>query len=182
MSASLPELLQNPLIWEIGPSAFVHYIMHGVLGLGFERPTHDMSIAEWADRLFKTPKLEVPLSAMMHGIWGGSIHKLSALSVLGTKFTKPYQPDKNVNTLREWRFLLNFLNEDRKRDDYEWAFPGRQLFFGRHGLEALPQALADSLSSAPNVEMRLGQPIKELSYNRTTEQVMVRYPVGLGPS
>lgn len=176
-SPELYELLQNPLIQEIGPSALFYYVKNVVLGLSFRNPWEDMSIAEWVQRIFQTPKMNIPLSAMMHGTWGGDIHKLSAPSVLGSRFRTFTAPESGLGDAREARFRYNFASKDRDISQLFRLFAGRQLFFGRHGLEVLPQALADSLSSASNVQMRLGSPVKELMYNGTREQILVSPPM-----
>jgi oxygen-dependent protoporphyrinogen oxidase len=173
------EWFRNPLIREILPSAGFWYLANDVLGLGEQPPREDVSIADWIRRVYRTPKLEVPLSAMIHGVWGGDIHKLSAWSILGPHIQKARDREAvGLEPLREIRFAHNFGRENGMGESES---PGgalfkstRQLFFGRHGLESLPQALADSLGSASNVKMRLGHQVRELTYNGTLEQVLVR--------
>jgi oxygen-dependent protoporphyrinogen oxidase len=143
----------------------------------------DISIADWFRALSGSSAVgDNMISAMIHGIYGGDIDKLSALSVFDEMFNKEsvrrtlpsrlsnagfIQPDHEAAFVRE--MVLHNDTTIRK----SWSVRGVMLTMGKHGMEAIPQGLEAALRSAPNVEFKMGEPVEKLSYNKTVEKVIV---------
>ena len=180
---SFADFLRTNLWVEIGPTVLFHYL----LNFQFRRKKffEDVSIADWAESVLGSSKVANTLvSAFVHGIWGGDARKLSAMSVLGDSFykyminPKPRDPESLMIPFAERHFIRNFLENRRYLIDAFITKDARQISLGSAGIEALPQALADSLRSDPKVELQLGNPVKHLSFQRGKNKVLVHHAKG----
>lgn len=178
---SLSQIFENTVMWAILPVAFFNYARRVLLGWGGPLPQKDMSAAEWIYEIFGSRQMADTLaSAALHGIWGGDVHKLSALSTFGSTFhsVRAQAPPAALMRvpMREFRFMHNFAYR-RPEVLHLWQTESAPLLMlERYGMEALPETMAHSLSSAPDVEMRLGDPVKAVSYDRARDVVMVCCP------
>lgn len=122
-------------------------------------------------------------SAMIHGIYGGDIDKLSARSVFDRFYWAYYLPnmgsDLRQMTMREQTFMSE-LSQDPQIRRMALKARGALLHFGRAGMDSLPKALADVLEATPNVEIKKGIPVRDISYDMETEKVNVSFCLPTG--
>lgn len=175
---NLFEVLQTPLYWKIGSVAMFNYIRNVVLSEGKGLPEEDMTVADWMYEIFGSRALINDVaSAMMHGIWGGDIYKLSAVSVLGYTFhlmrERKTEPGTIIVPSKEYRLVHDFCHTRKETFGLWKTQRNKMLIFEKYGNEALTQGLAHSLSEAPNVEMRLGTPVKGVEYDASRDTITV---------
>lgn len=139
-------------------------------------PQDDLSISQWLKEISGSVTMGDNLgSAMIHGIYGGDIDRLSARSVLDRAYWAYYMPNNGplIRHMpeREEQFMTDMAKDPevvrvakKKRHSL--------LHFGPAGLEALPKALADALKSQSNVTIKLGESVENIAYkpeNKTVE-------------
>lgn len=152
-------------------------------GLGFLRrrwrrqpvPQEDLSISAWIKEISGSTTVGDNLgSAMIHGIYGGDIDRLSARSVLDRAYWAYYMPNNGALIRhmpeREELFMQTMANDPeivrmakKKRNSL--------LHFGASGMETLPNAIADALNSQENVTVKTSSPVDQILY-RTDKNVM----------
>ncbi|KAH0596399.1 hypothetical protein MHUMG1_05516 [Metarhizium humberi] len=140
-------------------------------------PIKDMSVSEWLYEISGSRAVaENVASAMIHGIYGGDIDKLSARSVFDRFYWAYYLPnmgsDLRQMTMREQTFMSE-LSQDPQIRRMALKARGALLHFGRAGMDSLPKALADVLEATPNVEIKKGIPVRDISYDMETEKVNI---------
>lgn len=140
-------------------------------------PLKDMSISEWLYEISGSRSVgDNMASAMVHGIYGGDIDKLSARSVFDRMYWAYYLPNMGPNlrqmTARE-EVLMSSLSQDREIRRLALKAKGSLLHFGSAGMESLPRALEDALQATPNVEIKKGSPIQDLSFDKEADKVTV---------
>ena len=209
-------LLTSPSFWrmlrEVAPVMLRNYVYTPLLNLGLrafnqeqkrrERSPWlytDISAVEFLKRVTGSEAHALNnsfVSAMAHGIWGGSTHKLSAVSAMGS-LIDGYHAYENADVLqhqmkfapegsflyqkREYRFFRRFfgdLDDEGRSDSFVdlWSrTPDSMAHVGSHGLQSLPQGLVDMLSSAPNVELRLEKGVKKVSYDEQNKTIEVGF-------
>ncbi|KZZ94772.1 protoporphyrinogen oxidase [Moelleriella libera RCEF 2490] len=147
-------------------------------------PAEDLSISDWLYRLSGSRALGENLaSAMVHGIYGGDIDKLSARSVLDRAYWAYYLAPSaggnknNNNNVRQMPArelaLMRELSQDELIRSLALRARGALLHFDRDGMESLPRALEHALRSTPNVDIVTGRPVDELRYDAATDKVEV---------
>jgi oxygen-dependent protoporphyrinogen oxidase len=175
-NVSLFDIFREPLYLEsIGAS----------LGLGINSlrkrylPSKDYSVSEWLYAVSNSRKGAGTLaSAMMHGIYGGDIDKLSARCVLDRVYWGWYLPNPGLSArpmpVAE-QTLLETLGQDKQIQ--KMALEPRSVLvdFGDKGMESLPQALSAALREQPNVTIKTGEAVQDVVYNKANQQVHVRY-------
>ncbi|KAG6017425.1 hypothetical protein E4U54_007261 [Claviceps lovelessii] len=165
-TASIAEFVREPL-----------FLQSFFAGIGFflrrlrsrAVPLKDMSIAEWLYEVSGSRSVaENFASAMIHGIYGGDIDKLSARSVFDRFYWAYYLPNLGANvkhmTTRE-QVLMTELSQDPEIRRMALKAQGSLLHFGKEGMDSLPKALEDVLSKTANVEIKKGRPVKDISYD-----------------
>lgn len=157
--------------------------------------SRDLSVGDLMQRFLGSKTLvDVHLSALLHGIWGGDVNKLSAISAMGPSYDllKQTMASGIADSLlldapegsffypkKEYRFFQRFFDDLSKEGRIEafldlWAkTPDSMAHAGPHGLESLPLGLADMLKSAPNVELRLGCGVESVHNDKQFEKVRV---------
>lgn len=140
-------------------------------------PDRDMSVAEYIRQASRSDTLVDILSAGIHGIWGGDVEKLSAMSVFSWLFHSAAMSQTKSHIvhrrLSEELWRQRFLAMHPHVEDFENVKPSI-MTFGKHGMEALPIALHDMLKSAEDVEIKLNSPVKSISYLGDQKKVQVR--------
>lgn len=144
-------------------------------------PLKDMSISEWLYEISGSRAIaENVASAMIHGIYGGDIDKLSARSVFDRFYWAYYLPsitsDLRQMTMREQAFMSE-LSQDPQIRRMALKAKGALLHFGKAGMDSLPKALADALEATPNVEIKKGISVRDISYDTETAKVNVSSPL-----
>lgn len=155
-------------------------------GLGFLRrrwrrqpvPQEDLSISQWIKEISGSTTVGDNLgSAMIHGIYGGDIDRLSARSVLDRAYWAYYMPNNGALIRhmpeREEQFMNTMASESEivlmaKKDR------NSLLHFGAAGMETLPNALADALESQANVTIKTSSPVDQITYHADRNVMQVR--------
>ncbi|KAI9171984.1 Protoporphyrinogen oxidase [Paramyrothecium foliicola] len=177
---TVTQFLSEPLVWDSAPGAFGLFrtMLHRrwrYKNFGPRQPPEDLSVEEWIRDLTGGDAVGNNLaSAILHGIYGGDISKLSARSVLDSFFYPFYQNNWNRHTSSTSRLSLPVL--DHFKDDpliqrLAQERKGPMLNLGANGMEALSGAIGDALASQPNVEIKLDEPVREISYDREGQSV-----------
>ncbi|KAM4059415.1 flavin containing amine oxidoreductase [Hirsutella rhossiliensis] len=138
---------------------------------------HDPSIADWLHHITMSRSVADNMaSAMVHGIYGGDIDKLSARSVLDRFYwnyhvPKPYQ-DGSLMLARE-HAILEVMSSDEHIRKLALRPKGSLLHFGPAGMEALTTALANALQKQPNVNIEMDTSVRSISYDHGEQKVNV---------
>ncbi|PHH86421.1 hypothetical protein CDD83_10273 [Cordyceps sp. RAO-2017] len=142
-----------------------------------DMPAEDLSVSDWLRKIWMGPAVADNLvSAMVHGIYGGDIDKLSARSVLGRMYTSYYQamgkPKPGfVSLTRREHDLLAAMSRDPLIRERAQLPKGQLLHFGPLGMETLPTMLADALGKQPNVELRTSSKVGAISFHPRQHKV-----------
>lgn len=140
-------------------------------------PVKDMSISEWLYEVSGSHSVaDNVASAMIHGIYGGDIDRLSARSVFDRFYWTYYLPNPGADmrqmTMTEQKFMTELsLDPDIRRMALKAR--GSLLHFGKEGMDSLPKALEHVLSRTANVEIKKGRPVRDISYSKETGKVKI---------
>ncbi|KAF4962529.1 hypothetical protein FSARC_9396 [Fusarium sarcochroum] len=173
-NVSIFDVFREPLYLEsIGAS----------LGLGInslrrrQLPAKDQSVSEWLYKITNSVKGASTLaSAMMHGIYGGDIEKLSARSVLDRVYWGWYLPNPGMSARPmpvPEQSLLETLGQDRQIRKMALEPRSALVDFGDKGMESLPQAISAALREQPNVTIKTGEPVKSVVYDEDAQKVKI---------
>ncbi|EGX90565.1 protoporphyrinogen oxidase [Cordyceps militaris CM01] len=140
-------------------------------------PAEDLSVADWLRLVTGDAVVGRNLvSAMIHGIYGGDIERLSARSVLDRMYYALHLPPAAPGHRHVPAHELAFM-ERRADDDLVCAMANRPkgalVHFGAQGMEALPKALENALSGQANVTIRRDTPVTDIAYLPQEERVQV---------
>ncbi|CAM1507273.1 Fc.00g069140.m01.CDS01 [Cosmosporella sp. VM-42] len=146
-------------------------------------PVEDKSVADWIhDISLSRTAANHFASAMVHGIYGGDIDKLSARSVLDRIYWGWYMPNPGAGSrpmpIAE-EAILDTLGQDKQIQKLALQPKGALLHFGAEGMETLPRALGQALKDQPNVNIKLNSPVKDVHYDTASQTVQI---VGTKPS
>lgn len=175
--ASLLDCLSQPLFVSAIPAVMAMVYKRIFTRVSQEELGYDFSVADFTRRIgWGNALADNFASAMIHGIYGGDIEKLSAQSVLGDAVRNWYLP-KLPRGNAYMRFaeekLLRELGDVDEIRRMAWKANGALLHFGEKGMESLPKALADALAMEDNVEIKLNAPVAQIQYEPRNETVMV---------
>ncbi|KAK7422212.1 oxygen-dependent protoporphyrinogen oxidase [Neonectria punicea] len=137
----------------------------------------DPSISEWIYQVSNSINGPATLvSAMIHGIYGGDIDKLSAKSVLDRIYFGWYLPSPGYQSRPmppAERALINTLGQDKQIQNMAVKPKSALLDFGAAGMQSLPDALAAALREQPNVTIKLNTPIESVKYDVAGDKVKI---------
>ncbi|KPM43624.1 hypothetical protein AK830_g2913 [Neonectria ditissima] len=137
----------------------------------------DPSISEWIYELSNSRKGPATMaSAMVHGIYGGDIDKLSAKSVLDRVYFGWYLPSfgyQNRPMPPAETVLIGTLGQDKQIQKMAVDPKGALLDFGTAGMQSLPDALAAAIKEQPNITIKLNTPVESVQYNGTKDKVEI---------
>ncbi|QPC75780.1 hypothetical protein HYE68_006532 [Fusarium pseudograminearum] len=140
-------------------------------------PAEDESVADWLYKVTNSRKgIGNMASAMMHGIYGGDIHKLSARSVLDRIYWGWYLPNPGLHARPmpvPESLILETLGQDRQIQKLALEPKSALIDFGDKGMESLPQAIGAALQDQPNVTIKTGEAIKDIQYDEAKQQVQI---------
>ena len=185
----------NGVIWPMLTSSLFSGVASGFLHeyRTPARPAHiqDESIADWFTRRFGSPKLAVNLiSALLHGVYAGNVHKLSTKSISPTLWeidgegsflfqaaVQVAEKKKNVLPPGSFRGREKAFTQEMKdqlpaglvqlaKDTSVYSFKG--------GISTLSNALENKLRANPNVDIQLGVKLKSLVYDPANDGITVR--------
>ncbi|KAF4989718.1 hypothetical protein FGRMN_8933 [Fusarium graminum] len=153
------------------------------IGLGInslrqrQLPAEDESVADWLYKITNSTKgVGTLASAMMHGIYGGDITKLSARSVLDRIYWGWYLPNPGLSARPmpvPEQALLETLGQDKQIQKMALEPKSALLDFGDKGMESLPQAISAALRDQSNVTIKTGEAVQDLVYNTDNQQVHI---------
>lgn len=138
-------------------------------------PAEDQSVTDWIQEVSGSKALADNFaSAMVHGIYGGDIDKLSARSVLDKLYWGWYIPNPGAGARpmpMPERDLLETLGQDKQIQKMACERKSALIHFGAAGMESLPKALAAALQDQSNVEIKLKTPATDVAYDGTHVKV-----------
>ena len=181
-ASSMAEFAREPLFLQ-SFWAGVGFVWRRLASSSRSVPIKDMSVAEWLHDITGSHSVADNLaSAMVHGIYGGDVDRLSARSVLDRMYWAYYLPSMGPNvrqmTQRE-QTLMTELSADPQIQRLAMRARGSLLHFGPDGMESLPRALEHALQSQPNVEIKRSAAVADVSYDGDQSKVQVRYTLAL---
>ncbi|PFH61900.1 hypothetical protein XA68_15916 [Ophiocordyceps unilateralis] len=171
--------------WEMMGSRLVRNCFGALPGYALRRlltrrgsvPSSDLDVSSWLRTVTMSRAVADLASALMHGVYGGDVDRLSARQVLGPMYWRYHlerparghvvMPRSELAFLRAWGADAR-VREMAKRDK------GALLHFGSAGLESLTGALERALSEKQNVTIRKGCAVQGLSFDQESSQVMVK--------
>lgn len=175
--ASLVDCLSKPLFYSAVPAVAAMVYKRLLTTAKQEELGFDFSISDFMRRIsFGNALSNNFASAMIHGIYGGDIDRLSAQSVLGDvvrNWYLPKLPKGNIYMRIQEEKLLRELGESDEVRRMAWKAKGALLHFADKGMEALPKAIMDTLAMEENVEIKLNSPVKAVDYEARNGTVMV---------
>ncbi|KAG9255012.1 uncharacterized protein F5Z01DRAFT_653605 [Emericellopsis atlantica] len=175
---SIIDALKNPVLRQVALPLITGWLKNLVRRTPY--PSKDMSIAEFLqDRYGSKVLSETLMSAIVHGVWGGSVHNLSAWSVaphmLG--WPAPMSRDDDLtfvpaNEFRLWQRVESEMDQMHLMS-LTCVDNSSMVSFEQHGMETLSHMLVDALESMPNVELRLGTPATDIAYRERVDKVVI---------
>ncbi|KAF4979279.1 hypothetical protein FZEAL_4478 [Fusarium zealandicum] len=139
-------------------------------------PAKDLSVSDWLYAISNSRKAAGTMaSAMMHGIYGGDIDKLSARSVLDRAYWAyylPKHPGARAMPLYE-QAILETLGQDKQIQKMALGPKSALVDFGAAGMESLPQAIGAALREQPNVTIKTSEPITSVAYDQDNNKIEI---------
>ncbi|KAF7545024.1 hypothetical protein G7046_g9656 [Stylonectria norvegica] len=173
-AVGLVQMIKEPLFTEA---------MWGGLGLllrafrNNQLPTEDQSVADWIQEIsWSRAAADNFASAMVHGIYGGDIDKLSARSVLDRIYWGWYLPSAGPEARPmpyPDRDLLRTLGQDKEIQKLALKPKGSLIHFGPAGMQSLTDALTAALEAQPNIDIKLNTSVKQLSYDEAEQTINI---------
>lgn len=176
--------LKEELWWKTLPAAALGWIRYKLAGS--PPAPKGLTIAEFVKHFVGTSAVVDNIaSAMIHGIYGGDVDRLSADEAL-------YPIPQNQRVPKSWKeatecthvatevdrhILACFLNDPavRKMTRDVAKKGGALLHFGSQGLQALPDAIEAALRAQPNVEIKTSSPLRKIEYLKAKKQIKVSH-------
>ncbi|ESZ95575.1 hypothetical protein SBOR_4055 [Sclerotinia borealis F-4128] len=165
-------------------------VFKGVHKILFEytRPRRSLEIEDESVGSFLTRRTggaDLPdnlVSAVFHGIYAGDIYKLSAKSILPAQWGMEGAHGSISAAMSHVEKFRNAMAEDVEMEnkernlftDNERAIvEGTSVYTFRRGIGTLSEALESSLRSNPNVEIKLGEYVKNIEYDDQSEGIKI---------
>ncbi|KAJ6790092.1 hypothetical protein PWT90_02096 [Aphanocladium album] len=169
----LSEDLFRECIWGALATAFA-YLTGSKRG---NVPKDDISVGMWLRYITKSDAMGNNLaSAMLHGIYGGDIERLSARSVLDRMYYNFHMPAAEKGTRHmpmHEQMLMEYMSKDKLICAEANKPKGSLIHFGQYGMESLPKALEHALAGQSNVTIQREAPVDDLSYLKNHNKVQV---------
>ncbi len=131
-------------------------------------PSEDLSIADWMTRITNSNTIgDNLISAIVHGVHGGDITRLSARSALDGMYWSFHAPGGSAQApftmeRREYELMVK-MGKDPLVRALAQQKRSSMMHFGPAGMRALPDALEAALRDAPNVNIKLDSPVRKIS-------------------
>ncbi|KAK0734102.1 hypothetical protein B0T26DRAFT_603547, partial [Lasiosphaeria miniovina] len=179
--ATLYSLLTEPLFKGVIPSVYNYYkrVVEPKRNTIYTRknPLHatlvseDVSIGHFFRSAFGRPDIvDNVLSAMIHGIYGGDVNKLSFRSSPFFRIISPVLT-KSADEVTVYRDDLDLLFQLSASDPNTfvtaWELLNAEYIWFRNGFRTLTDALEASLRANPKVTIRTGEPVESVTYHPT---------------
>ncbi|KAJ3472037.1 hypothetical protein NLG97_g11343 [Lecanicillium saksenae] len=142
-------------------------------------PDKDMSVAEWIRGITMGDTVGNNLvSAMIHGIYGGDIDRLSASRVLDRMYYQyhlpPAETGKRWMPVHELTFMKHMCKDELICAEANKP-KGSLIHFGKYGMESLPKAIEDALTGQSNVNIQRQAAVTKITPLRKDNKVEVRH-------
>ncbi|KAM0332137.1 hypothetical protein ACHAQA_002410 [Verticillium albo-atrum] len=169
---NMVKLLWKPMLkgfWRMKRNRLGTFADHGD-----RRPPKDMSVGDFLRMAAgESRTIDQFASAVLHGIWGGDIDRLSMQSVMPKPWYNYWykEPLPDLCHLPEHEVaLVTQLLSEEVRDMVKLSHQGALIAFPE-GMSSVPKAIAKSLEGKPNVEIKLGQSISSVQYDAAARKV-----------
>ena len=149
----------------------------------------DESVASFLERRLGTPIVGNNIvSAVLHGVYAGDIHQLSARSLMAKFwYCEAVHGSLTRATLEELKtrsmvmpskdLMLEQELYPRISQPMKNAIVGASVYTFKQGIETLSKALEDSLRANRNVELKTGQKVKGLWLDPESGTISVSLPI-----
>jgi oxygen-dependent protoporphyrinogen oxidase len=136
----------------------------------------DMSVGDYYSHVLGDRGLvDRLLSALVHGVTGGDVWKMSMGSGFLSDYLIPTQQQPITDVLVrsvDFEMMTQLVRNKAAFDLASQHLDAGALWF-REGLAALPEALVAALGKNPNVTIKTGTPVRLIDYNGNLDQVAV---------
>lgn len=175
--STLWQVLTEPVFRDVLPSLFnLVFRKHDVDRSKIRNHEEDISAGEYWARLFGgRGMVDKVLSAVVHGITGGDVWKLSMGSgPFAPALGVPTTPAVGHAVLRQEDYeLMATLTKDKATFDLANQYKDADAIWFRDGFSTLTNALAASLRNNPNVTIKTGEPVESVRYLQDLDRVAV---------
>ncbi|KAL2022689.1 hypothetical protein VTK56DRAFT_4770 [Thermocarpiscus australiensis] len=175
--ALLYGLLTEPVFRDVFPSALHRFLRrNNQYRIQMLQGDTDMSIGDYFAYLTGgTGVVDKRLSAMIHGITGGDVWKLSmANGPLAHTLTPPDpKPFTHAWVRRADYELMRQMIKDKATFDLAEQYLGASAIWFRNGFSTLTDALAEALRKNPNVTIKTGEPVEAVRYDGRSDRVLI---------
>ena len=172
------------IVWSILTEPVFTGIFSAIFEVGRDvRPSNleDESVASFLNRRLGGPQIgDNIVSAVLHGIYAGDIHQLSAKSIVRKLWDYEGQHGSMMEGARAaWEQTLKIAKkdptssaggtgslQDRMREASVYTF--------KEGIGQLSSALEASLRTNPNVEFKTGEEVTSIDYDAENDGISVR--------
>lgn len=175
---SIFDIFREPLFTQNIPAAMVMFFNKMFKANDPSKiPNNDISISDWMHELTSSRHAAGTMaSAMVHGIYGGDIEKLSARSVFDRFFWNWYLPEPGFgrrNMPLVETEILKTLGRDKQIQQMALKPKGALIDFGEAGMQSLTDALAAVLKEQSNVTIKLNSPVASIRHDTVKDRVQV---------
>jgi protoporphyrinogen/coproporphyrinogen III oxidase len=163
-------------------SNFTDAVLRGVSARRMARqqgkgpPEMDMSIGDWFRSVTGSPALvDNVISAMVHGIYGGDVDKLSMRSLFPQLWHNFYRKRAKNHVLMppaEYALMKRLGRAEHVQESA--ARTAKGLFWPEGGMSSLTNVLIAELKAQTNVTLKYSQPVQGLVYDKARDKVNVR--------
>ncbi|KAH6690425.1 hypothetical protein F5X68DRAFT_202923 [Plectosphaerella plurivora] len=139
-------------------------------------PEADMSVGAFVRMMTGDSRLADQLvSAVMHGVWGGDIDRLSMVQVMPKLWWNFWYKDARDAVhmpAHEVRLIEEAMADEGVQDLVRQSAQGQLLMFAG-GMEDLPRAIVQGLKANTDVEIRTASPVEQIAYDEAAAKVNV---------
>ncbi|KAI5463042.1 hypothetical protein BGZ63DRAFT_352482 [Mariannaea sp. PMI_226] len=172
------DLIREPLFTQNIPAAIVMFFKKLFKSSDPANvPNKDLSISDWLYELSNSRHAAGTMaSAVIHGIYGGDIDKLSARSVFDRFFWGWYLPDppQGMRLMPQAEMeVLDTLGKDKQIQSMALKPKGALMDFGAAGMQSLPDALVAALQEQSNVTIKLNSPITSIKLDTDKDKLEI---------
>lgn len=142
-----------------------------------KHPPPDMSVGDFLRMVCgESAVVDKLASAVMHGVWGGDIDRLSMPAVMPRLWwTFWYKESRHEVFMPEHeRQLLESMKGKSDVQSMVSESARGQLVTFPEGLGSIPKAIVEGLEKRPNVKIIKGTPVTKLQDDVTDKKVLVR--------
>ncbi|KAK3989181.1 hypothetical protein QBC44DRAFT_328142 [Cladorrhinum sp. PSN332] len=177
------QIIQEPLYEGLLPSLVnLTFGGHDLEGNAILSGRSDVSVGNYfALRLGRRDLVDNAMSAMMHGIYGGDVWKLSMAS---SPFAHRLTPDfgrqlpitDTAIRLEDRDLMISILKDNKDVFDLATDCLKANMLWFPDGLSSLTDRLIQELNKNPNVTIKTGERVTAVRYHEKTDSVAITTP------